>query len=126
MSYHMRFSATVVIVGGLVAAGALSMAALPLRVSAAPAVPGVQDDVQKVFLNKCSVCHGEDGAGKTAKGKKLKIKDIRSADVQKQTAVQWTDAILKGSGKDMDGFEKELGLDMSRKLAAYMRDLAKK
>jgi len=94
---------------------------------AQPAAPAVlQDDVKQVYLNKCSVCHGEDGAGKTAKGKKLKMKDIRSAEVQKMTQAQWTDAIIKGSGQDMDAFGKELGPDMSRKLADYMRELAKK
>ena len=93
--------------------------------AAAPAVP-LQDDVKQVYLNKCSVCHGEDGAGKTAKGKKLKMKDIRAAEVQKLTPAQWTETILKGSGQDMDGYEKELGAEMARKLAAYMRDLAKK
>jgi mono/diheme cytochrome c family protein len=93
---------------------------------APPIVGTAQDDVKQVYLNKCSVCHGEDGAGKTAKGKKLKMKDIRAADVQKLTPAQWTDMILKGDGKDMDGFEKELGADMARKLAAYMRDLSKK
>jgi len=94
---------------------------------ARPTAPLVlQDDVKQVYLNKCSVCHGEDGAGKTAKGKKLKMKDIRSAEVQKMTQAQWTDAIIKGSGQDMDAFGKELGPDMSRKLADYMRELAKK
>src|SRR6188508_1613974 len=97
-----------------------------LGVSAAPPAVAPQDDVKQVYLNKCSVCHGEDGAGKTAKGKKLKMKDIRSAEVQKMTQAQWTDAIIKGSGQDMDGFGKELGADMSRKLADYMRELAKK
>ena len=92
---------------------------------AAPAAVGPQEDVKNVYLDKCSVCHGEDGAGQTAKGKKLKVKDIRSAEVQKLTPAQWADAILKGSGQDMDGYEKELGADMSRKLAAYMRDLSK-
>ena len=91
-----------------------------------PAATVAQDDVKQVYLNKCAVCHGEDGAGKTAKGKKLKMKDIRAPEVQKMTPAQWTDAILKGSGQDMDGYEKELGLEMSRKLAAYMRDLSKK
>jgi mono/diheme cytochrome c family protein len=85
-----------------------------------------QDDVKQVYLNKCSVCHGEDGAAKTAKGKKLKMKDIRDAAVQKQTPAQWLEAILKGAGEDMDGYEKELGAEMSKKLAAYMRELAPK
>jgi mono/diheme cytochrome c family protein len=85
-----------------------------------------QDDVKQVYLNKCAICHGEDGAGKTAKGKKLKMKDIRDASVQKLTPEKWTEAILKGSGDDMAAFEKELGADMARKLAAHMRDLAKK
>ena len=82
--------------------------------------------MKQVYLNKCAVCHGEDGAGKTAKGKKLKMKDIRAAEVQKQTPAQWLEAILKGSGEDMDAYEKELGVETARKLAAYMRDLSKK
>ena len=94
--------------------------------TAKPVSPTPQDDVKQVYLNKCAVCHGEDGSGQTAKGKKLKMKDIRSPEVQKLTPAQWADAVLKGSGKDMDAFEKELGPDMCKKLAVYMQDLAKK
>jgi mono/diheme cytochrome c family protein len=107
---------------GLLFAGLFALGGL----SAQPVVVAAQDDVKQVYLNKCAVCHGEDGAGKTAKGKKLKMKDIRAPEVQKLTPAQWTDTILKGSGQDMDGYEKELGADMARKLAAYMRDLSKK
>jgi len=82
-------------------------------------------DARKVYLDKCSVCHGEDGKGQTAKGKKLKVKDVASADVRKMTDADFLNAILKGKGQDMDGFEKELGADMCKKISTYMRSLAK-
>lgn len=90
-------------------------------------LPGsaIAQDVKQVYLDKCSVCHGEDGSAQTARGKKLKMKDIRAADVLKQTPQQWADAIFKGVGQDMDAYGKELGADMSRKLADYMRELSK-
>jgi len=98
-----------------------------LAIMAVPFAPAAaQDDAKQVYSNKCAVCHGEDGAGQTAKGKKLKMKDIRSADLQKQTPQQWADAIFKGVGQDMDSYGKELGADMCRKLADYMRELSKK
>src|SRR5574342_633182 len=105
----------------------LSLIAVCLLASGAFAAPPIaaQDDVKQVYTSKCAVCHGEDGAGKTAKGKKLKIKDVRSPEVQKLTPAQWADAVLKGSGQDMDAFEKELGADMCKKLADYMRELSK-
>jgi mono/diheme cytochrome c family protein len=105
----------------------LCICGILLAMMALPSAPvAAQEDVKQVYLNKCAVCHGEDGAGQTAKGKKLKMKDIRSADIQKQSPQQWADAIFKGVGQDMDAFGKELGADMSRKLADYMRELSKK
>ena len=32
-----------------------------------------QGDAKDLYLNKCATCHGPDGMGKTAKGKKLKV-----------------------------------------------------
>jgi len=89
------------------------------------AAPPQQKDPKQVYLDKCSVCHGEDGAGKTAKGKKLKVKDLRSPEVQKMSATDMLNIVLKGKGQDMDAFEKDLGADMCKKLVAYMQGLVK-
>ena len=80
---------------------------------------------QDVYLDKCAVCHAKDGSGNTAKGRKVKAKDLRSAEIQKMSDAELIDAVAKGKGKDMDGFEKELGSDMVKQLVAYCRTLAK-
>jgi mono/diheme cytochrome c family protein len=82
-------------------------------------------DAKQVYLDKCSVCHGADGKGQTAKGKKLKVKDVASPEVRKMSDVDLLNIVLKGKGQDMDGFEKDLGADMCKKLTAYFRSLAK-
>ena len=90
--------------------------------AAAPPAPDVQD----VYLDKCAVCHGKDGSGNTTKGRKLKVKDLRSPDAQKLSEAEMIDIVTKGKGKDMDGFEKELGKDTVKNLVTYYRALAKK
>lgn len=89
------------------------------KVYAAPA------SAQDVYLDKCSICHGQDGAGNTAKGRKLKVKDVRSPEVQKLTEAEMVDIVAKGKGKDMDGFQKELGADTVKEITIYYRSLAK-
>lgn len=42
-------------------------------------------DAAATYKAKCSSCHGADGSGSTASGKHLKLRDLRSADVQNQT-----------------------------------------
>ena len=89
------------------------------------ASPGPQKSVQDVYLDKCSVCHAKDGSGNTAKGRKVKAKDLRSAEIQKMSDADLIHDVGQGKGKDMDGFEKELGADMIKQLVAYCRSLAK-
>ena len=90
------------------------------------ASPTPQKSAQDVYLDKCSVCHAKDGSGNTAKGRKVKAKDLRSAEIVKMTDADMLHDISKGKGKDMDGFEKELGADMVKQLVDYCRSLAKK
>jgi len=81
---------------------------------------------EDVYLDTCAICHGADGAGQTARGKKLKLKDLRSRDVQALTDAQLTEIISKGKGKDMPPYEKELGKDGVAGQVAHLRALAKK
>lgn len=78
-----------------------------------------------VYADKCAVCHGADGAGKTVKGRKLKIKDVRETSV-KMTAAQMIDIVTKGKEPDMDAFGKELGPELSKQIVEYYRSLATK
>ncbi len=87
---------------------------------------GAQSSVENLYLDKCSVCHGPDGRGKTAKGKKLKVKDLHSPEVQKMSDDEMSKIIAKGKGANMDGYEKELTKDQIKELVAYYRELGKK
>jgi mono/diheme cytochrome c family protein len=89
------------------------------------ASPYPQKSAQDVYLDKCSVCHAKDGSGNTAKGRKVKAKDLRSAEIVKMSDADLIHDVGQGKGKDMDGFEKELGADMVKQLVAYCRSLAK-
>ncbi len=90
-----------------------------------------ESGIEKVYLRKCAVCHGPDGAGKTAKGKKVHVKDVRD-QVQKIS----TEEMIKGvaTGKDKDGvafkdmaaFGKELSKEQIEEIVNYYRGLAKK
>ncbi len=51
------------------------------------------------FKSKCAGCHGADGAGKTAMGEKMKVRDLRSPEVQKMSDAELTSIISSGKGK---------------------------
>ena len=83
-----------------------------------------QDDIKAIFLDKCSVCHGEDGVGKTAKGKKLKVKDIH-VTIKTESEADMIKIATEGKGKDMDGFGKDYKDAQIKGLVQYYRSLAK-
>ena len=83
-----------------------------------------QGDAKDLFLDKCSVCHGPDGTGKTAKGKKLKVKDVHQTAATESEA-DMTKIVTEGKGKDMDAFGKDLTAAQIKGLVAYYRSLAK-
>jgi cytochrome c6 len=86
---------------------------------------GSADDAAATYKAKCASCHGADGSGSTAAGKALKVRDLRSADVQKQSDDQLYAIIAKGKEK-MPGYEKPLGAETCKALVAHIRNLAGK
>jgi cytochrome c6 len=42
-------------------------------------------DGAAIYKAKCAMCHGANGSGMTPMGKSMKLRDLRSPEVQKQT-----------------------------------------
>jgi len=98
---------------------------MALATLALPIASFAGDGGDDVFKSKCAMCHGPDGAGKTMMGEKLKIPDLRSADVQKKSDADLKALIAKGKDK-MPGYETKLSKEQINKLVVFVRDLAKK
>jgi mono/diheme cytochrome c family protein len=90
-------------------------------------IPAVAEDSPgaSLFRSNCVICHGGDASGNTALGKKFKVRDLKSPDVQKATDAELFDVILKGK-KPMPGFADRLKDEQIRQIISYLRDLAKK
>ncbi|HEY7334621.1 MAG TPA: cytochrome c [Bryobacteraceae bacterium] len=82
-----------------------------------------QQDAKDIYLDKCAVCHGPDGAGKTAKGRKLKVKDVRTSKTSAQEMIK---IVENGKGADMDGYGKQLSQQQIQAVVEYYRGLAAK
>lgn len=96
----------------------ISLLALLAMVIAVPAFA----DGAAIYKAKCASCHGADGAGQTPVGKSMKIRDLRSAEVQKQTDVELTKIISGGKGK-MPAYGKQLSNADVEALIAHIRTL---
>jgi mono/diheme cytochrome c family protein len=83
-----------------------------------------QKDPKDIYLDKCSVCHGADGAGKTAKGRKLKVKDVHET-VGKVSTDEMIKIVADGKGNDMDAYGKELSAAQIKGIVEYYRSLGK-
>jgi cytochrome c6 len=86
--------------------------------------PVAPADAATTYKSKCASCHGADGSGQTAVGKKMKLKALGSAEVQAMTDDQLLAIISKGKAK-MPGYEKSLGAATCKDLVAHIRTLKK-
>ena len=81
-----------------------------------------QDDAATLYKSKCAACHGSDGAGQTAAGKKFGAKDFRSPAVAKMSDAQLFEITQKGKEK-MPAYDKKLTDDQIKLLIKYIRTL---
>ena len=80
--------------------------------------------VDEIFRDKCSACHGLDGAGQTTIGKSLQIPDLKAAAVQNKNAEELAEIIGRGKGR-MPGYAKKFNPVQIRQLAAYIQAFKK-
>lgn len=85
---------------------------------------GGGSDGAAIYKAKCAMCHGADGAGQTAMGKNMKLRDLRSAEVQKQTDAALVKWIADGKGK-MPAYKGKLTPADIDALVAFIRTLKK-
>ncbi|HEX7421098.1 MAG TPA: cytochrome c [Thermoanaerobaculia bacterium] len=98
----------------------LSTLAAVILVSALPVIAAAADPA--LFKAKCAMCHGADGSGQTPVGKTMKMKDLRSEEVQKLTDIELTKLISGGKGK-MPAFGQKLTTPEIQSLIAHIRTL---
>jgi cytochrome c6 len=89
-----------------------------------PAFSVAADSGAELFATKCAACHAKDGSGNTAMGKNLKIRDLGSADVQKQSDKETKEIVTKGKGK-MPAYSGKLTDTQIDDLVKFIRSLKK-
>jgi mono/diheme cytochrome c family protein len=78
-----------------------------------------------IYDSKCKSCHGADGTpnASVAKMMKVKMKDLKSADIQSMSAADLKSIITSGKGK-MKPIKTVTGADLD-KVVAYVKSLKK-
>ncbi len=99
--------------------------ALVIATALAASLCFAAEDAAAIYKRQCASCHGADGAGQTGAGKALKVRDLRSPEVQGQSDEQLFNAISKGKGK-MPAYGQKLGEANAHALVKYIRSLGKK
>jgi len=77
-----------------------------------------------LYKSKCVACHGADGGGKTAMGQKFNLRDLGSADVQKQSDADLNGIITNGKEK-MPAYNGKLSADEIGSVVKFIRTLKK-
>jgi len=93
--------------------------------SSSAGVSHAQSAAEKLYKDRCEICHGMDGKGETDMGKKIKVRDFHSPAVQKETDAQLTEIIKKGKNQ-MPAYENRVPDEQIKQLVQLIRDLQTK
>ncbi|HEY7097902.1 MAG TPA: cytochrome c [Terriglobales bacterium] len=74
------------------------------------------------YKSRCAMCHGPDGKGDTAMGKKFGLKDLGSAEVQGMSDADLNGIITKGKDK-MPEYGSKLSKEQIDDLVKFIRSL---
>ena len=91
-----------------------------LAISTLIAAGALAADGPAVYKAKCATCHGADGSGQTPMGKSMKLRDLGSPEVQKQTDKELYAWTADGKGK-MPAYKSKLSDAEINALVAHMR-----
>lgn len=86
-------------------------------------------DASENWSGHCARCHGPDGAGKTKVGQKLKIRDLTSAEIQKEfTDEQAFNAIKNGIKEGerftMNALGEKLSDEEITEMVSFVRNMS--
>jgi len=100
----------------------MRLMAVVLVAGMALATTAAAQDAAELYRSKCQVCHGTDGKGDTAAGKKLGAKDFHSPEVASMSDAELFEITKQGKNK-MPSYDKKLSDDQIKQLVKYIRTL---
>ena len=88
------------------------------------------EDARALFEKSCASCHGKDGTGQTAMGKKMNLKDYTDAKVQEALKDEAMikaikEGVKEGEKTKMKGFGDKLKDEEIKALVAHIRAFKK-
>jgi mono/diheme cytochrome c family protein len=104
--------------------GVLLIAMLLVFFVACSTISAAEDSAEDIYGHKCAVCHGKDGLGNTAKGKKVHVKDVHTN--MKDSETEMISVVTNGKGDDMDSYKTELTPEQIKAVVDYYRSLGQK
>ncbi len=83
-----------------------------------------QEGADELYNHKCAICHGKDGLGNTAKGRKAQVKDVHAN--MKDSRDDMVKVVSDGKGDNMDAYKDQLTPKQIQDLVDYYRSLGQK